>query len=50
LPGPYAWLSHSIVDAKDDPAIAFCQHFNFLQLHGTPNRLYLPMKQVAKLC
>lgn len=38
-----------VVDAKDDAAIAFYQHFNFLQFPGTPNRLYLPMKQVAKL-
>lgn len=38
-----------VVDAKDDAAIAFYQHFNFLRFPGTPNRLYLPMKQVAKL-
>ena len=38
-----------VVDAKDEAAIVFYQHFNFLQFPGTPNRLYLPMKQVAKL-
>ena len=38
-----------VVDAKDEAVIAFYQHFNFLQFPGTPDRLYLPMKQVAKL-
>lgn len=38
-----------VVDAIDDTAIAFYQHFNFLLFPNTPNRLYLPMKQAAKL-
>ena len=38
-----------VVDAKDDAAIAFYQHFNFLQFPECNDRLYLPMKQVAKL-
>ncbi len=38
-----------VVDAKDDAAIAFYQHFNFLQFPSTSNRLYLPVKQLAKL-
>ena len=38
-----------VIDAKDDAAIAFYQHFNFLQFPERTDRLYLPMKQVAKL-
>ena len=38
-----------VVDAKDDAAITFYRHFNFRVFPSTANRLYLPMKQVAKL-
>lgn len=38
-----------IVDAKDEAARRFYEHFGFLSLPGTPNRLFLPMKTLAKL-
>ena len=41
--------SYAVVDDKDEAAFAFYQHFNFLPFPGTPNGLYLPVKQVAKL-
>ncbi len=38
-----------IVDAKDDAASRFYRHFNFLELPGTPARLFLPMQTIARL-
>lgn len=38
-----------IVDAKDDSAERFYQHFDFLPFQRTPRRLFLPMSQVAQL-
>ena len=38
-----------IVDAKDQAARRFYEHFNFLPLPATPNRLFLPMKTIEKL-
>lgn len=32
-----------IVDAKDDKAIMFYEHFGFIQLHGQENRMLLPV-------
>jgi len=38
-----------LVDAKDEAAVAFYRHFNFLTLQQQPARLFLPMSAVAKL-
>lgn len=38
-----------IVDAKDEAARRFYEHFDFLSLPDTPNRLFLPMKTIEKL-
>jgi predicted GNAT family N-acyltransferase len=38
-----------IVDAKDESARHFYEHFEFLSLPATPNRLFLPMKVIQKL-
>lgn len=38
-----------VVDAKDDPAKAFCRKYGFLELPDHPNRLFLPMKTVAPM-
>jgi predicted GNAT family N-acyltransferase len=38
-----------IVDAKDANAFAFYKKYGFVELPGTPNRLFLPMATVAKL-
>ena len=38
-----------IVDAKDERARQFYEHFDFLKLPGIPNRLFLPMKTIEKL-
>lgn len=38
-----------VVDAKDDAAKAFYEHFSFLPLVDQPRRLYLPMKTVSGL-
>lgn len=38
-----------IVDAKDESARRFYEHFEFLSLPGAWNRLFLPMKTVEKL-
>ena len=38
-----------IVDAKDDSAHRFYEHFDFLSLPDVPNRLFLPMKTVERL-
>jgi GNAT superfamily N-acetyltransferase len=37
------------VDAKDEAARRFYEHFGFLSLPGTLNRLFLPMKTIEKL-
>jgi GNAT superfamily N-acetyltransferase len=38
-----------IVDAKDEAARRFYEHFEFLSLPATPNRLFLPMQVIQKL-
>jgi predicted GNAT family N-acyltransferase len=38
-----------IVDAKDDAAKRFYEHFEFLGLPDMPNRLFLPMSTIEKL-
>lgn len=38
-----------VVDAKDEAARRFYQHFGFLALPDTPNRLFLPMKTIEEL-
>ncbi|OGQ78415.1 MAG: GNAT family N-acetyltransferase [Deltaproteobacteria bacterium RIFCSPLOWO2_12_FULL_60_19] len=39
----------AVVDAIDDPARRFYQHFDFLPFPDKPNRLFLPMKTIADL-
>jgi len=38
-----------IVDAKDEAARSFYEHFQFIPLPDTPDRLFLPMKTIEKL-
>ncbi|MGZ5778376.1 MAG: GNAT family N-acetyltransferase [Croceibacterium sp.] len=38
-----------IVDAKDNAAAAFYEHYGFVPLQQHPSRLFLPMKTVAQL-
>ena len=38
-----------VVDAKDEPAKSFYEHFEFVALPDSPNRLFLPMKVIEKL-
>lgn len=38
-----------VVDAKNEDAERFYQHFNFLPFQLTPLRLFLPMTQIEKL-
>ena len=38
-----------VVDAKDEQATSFHQHFRFLAFQKDPRQLYLPMKTVAQL-
>ena len=38
-----------IVDAKDDPARAFCEHYNFRRFSTESYRLFLPMQTIAKM-
>lgn len=38
-----------IVDAKDEQAESFYRHFDFRPFQQTPLRLFLPMRQIAKL-
>lgn len=38
-----------IVDAKDEAAAAFYEHFGFQRFPDRPDRLFLPMKTIAKL-
>jgi GNAT superfamily N-acetyltransferase len=38
-----------LVDAKNDAAISFYQHYGFIQFEDEPNRLFLPLATVRKL-
>ena len=38
-----------VVDAKDESAQRFYEHFDFIRLPGRANRLFLPMRTIAKL-
>lgn len=38
-----------LVDAKDERAVAFYKKYGFLEIHGHPNRLFLPMLTISKL-
>ena len=38
-----------VVDAKDESAQSFYEHFDFIRLRGTPDRLFLPMRTIGKL-
>jgi GNAT superfamily N-acetyltransferase len=38
-----------VVDAKNDTAMAFYQHYDFVAFPDTPTRLFLPMNIIAKL-
>jgi len=38
-----------VVDAKDDPAVAFYRKYGFLELPKIPKRLFLPMATVERL-
>ena len=38
-----------VVDAIDEAAMRFYEHFEFLRFPETPDRLFLPMKTIAQL-
>jgi predicted GNAT family N-acyltransferase len=38
-----------VVDAKDESAKRFYEHFEFVPLPGIPNRLFLPMQTIVDL-
>jgi GNAT superfamily N-acetyltransferase len=38
-----------VVDAKDDAAVSFYEHHEFLRLPDQPNRLFKPMAEIEKL-
>jgi hypothetical protein len=38
-----------VVDAKDESAKRFYEHFEFMPLPGIPNRLFLPMQTIDDL-
>jgi len=38
-----------VVDAKDDPAKRFYEHFDFTPFKDAPRRLFLPMTSIEKL-
>lgn len=38
-----------VVDAKDEAAQRFYEHFEFMSLPDTPGRLFLPMRTIEKL-
>jgi Acetyltransferase (GNAT) family len=38
-----------VVDAKDDTAQAFYEHYRFLRLTGAGRRLFLPLAEIAAL-
>jgi len=42
-------ITFFIVDAKDEQAKAFYQHFGFIALEDDDMRLYLPMKTISKM-
>jgi GNAT superfamily N-acetyltransferase len=39
----------AVVDAKDDRARAFCEHFGFRRCEDHEYRLYLPITEIARL-
>jgi predicted GNAT family N-acyltransferase len=38
-----------VVDAKDDTARSFYEHYDFIRFPNSPYRLFLPMKSIEKL-
>jgi GNAT superfamily N-acetyltransferase len=38
-----------VVDAKDESAAAFYQHYGFIPLQTQPSRLFVPMRSIAQL-
>ena len=38
-----------VVDAKDENAAAFYQHYGFIPLQTQPHRLFVPMRSIAQL-
>ena len=38
-----------VVDAKDENAAAFYQHYGFIPLQNQPRRLFVPMRSIAQL-
>lgn len=38
-----------IVDALDESAAAFYSHYEFVRVPGHANKLFLPMKTIARL-
>ena len=38
-----------LVDAKDEKAVSFYEGFGFRRIHGSKNRLMLPLSAIAKL-
>jgi predicted GNAT family N-acyltransferase len=38
-----------VVDAKDERAVTFYEHFGFIRLPKVPKRLFLPMKTIEKM-
>ena len=38
-----------VVDAKDDTAVSFYKHFDFIPLPTSPSRLFLPMRSIEEL-
>jgi len=38
-----------VVDAKDDNARSFYEHYQFIRFPDYPNRLFLPMTTIAKM-
>ena len=38
-----------VVDAKDEKARSFYEHYDFIQFPDRPNRLFLPMTTIVKM-
>jgi hypothetical protein len=38
-----------VVDAKNEAAQSFYEHFDFIRLPGQPDRLFLPMRTIGRL-
>ena len=38
-----------VVDAKDEDAAKFYEHYGFIRLPNIPKRLFLPMKTIEKM-